>query len=67
MASSIDNAWVCFSDVHTGRTCHETTFGCCKDGKNAALGPNSAGCPGKHDHDNSISRTDIYLLQTFKR
>ncbi|KAL8568100.1 hypothetical protein ACOMHN_000324 [Nucella lapillus] len=35
----------CREETHSGRTCHETTFGCCKDGRTAALGPNGAGCP----------------------
>ncbi|XP_076451600.1 agrin-like isoform X2 [Babylonia areolata] len=35
----------CKEDIYSGRTCHDTTFGCCKDGKTVALGPNHAGCP----------------------
>ena len=38
----------CVTDIYTGRTCRDTTFGCCSDGRTAALGPNRAGCPGKH-------------------
>ncbi|XP_070206823.1 agrin-like isoform X2 [Littorina saxatilis] len=43
----------CKLDNPTGRTCHETTFGCCKDGRTVALGPSSAGCP-EYCHCNAI-------------
>ncbi|XP_054168676.1 agrin-like isoform X2 [Oppia nitens] len=35
----------CCREVVTVRSCHETTYGCCPDGKIAAQGVNNAGCP----------------------
>lgn len=31
------------------KTCSESIFGCCPDGKTAAQGPSNAGCPSEYD------------------